>query len=54
MYENESAWFKVVVTDGVLVLLLELAGGGEAAGKDVVVDGGEVSGAFLELAGTNG
>jgi len=32
------------------VMFLELAGGGEAAGDDAIVDGGEVGWAFLKLA----
>ena len=35
---------------GVCKLLLELVDGGMAAGKDAIVDGSKVGGAFLELA----
>ena len=35
---------------GIHKLLLKLADGGVAAGKDVIIDGGKVSGVFLELA----
>jgi len=38
----------------VRVLLLELADGGVSTGEDAVVDGGEVSWAFLKLAGADG
>jgi len=39
---------------GVCVLLLELANRGVVAGMDVIMDGGKVGGALLELAGMCG
>jgi len=41
-YKNKCAQGKVEVADRICVLLLELAGRGEAAGEDAVMDGGEV------------
>ena len=52
--EDEQAWCEVVVAYDICILLLELSDGGVAAGTDVFVDGGKVSGALLELAGTCG
>jgi len=51
-YKNECAKGKVEVANHVHMLLLELAGGGEAAGEDAVMDGSKVGWMFLELAGT--
>ena len=44
---------KVVCKESVLVPALELFDGGEACLEDIVVDGGEVALAELELAGTD-
>jgi len=49
-HKNKCAWSEVKVADCVCMMLLKLAGGDKAAGKDVIVDGGKVSWAFLELA----
>jgi len=54
VYENKGSWGKIKVMDGIHVLLLELVDRGVAAGKDVVMYGGEVSWSFLQLVGTNG
>ena len=51
MDKDEGAQCEVEVTDGVCVLLLELADGGMSTGEDAVVDGSKVSGTLLELAG---
>jgi hypothetical protein len=50
----EGAGSKVIVAYGVGEPFLKLAGRGMAAGSDAVVDGGEVSGVLLELAGMSG
>jgi len=50
VHKNECAWSEVKVADRVRVMFLELMGRGKAAGDDAVVDGGEVSWAFLKLA----
>jgi len=53
-YKNQVAGLEVIGKDGVLVLLLELADGGEARLEDVVVNGVEVFFVHLELASAGG
>jgi len=52
--EDERARGEVIVVYGIHVLLLELVDRGMAAGADAIMDGGEVGGALLELAGVCG
>ena len=53
MNKDKGSRGEVEVTYSVCMLLLKLADGGMVAGKDVVVDGGKVGRALLELAGAD-